>query len=329
MPRIVRFHQVGGPEVLHVEDLPSPTPKKGEVRIRVEAIGLNRAEIMFRSGHYLEQPKFPSSLGYEAAGIVEEVGPAVTGFSAGDRVSSIPSFSMVKYGTYGEVAVLPAYALANYPSQLSAIEGTSIWMQYLTAYGLIQFGKMRKGTHVLITAAASSVGLAAIQLANAVGAIPIATTRNKNKEESLKQAGAKYIINTSEADWVARVREATSGKGASLVFDPVVGPQLAQLAEAASEEATIFVYGALSPDPATLPLFAVIGKNLTIRGYTLFTIVKRASRLKRAKSWVVENLESGKLKPLIARTFKLAEIVEAHRYMESNEQIGKVVVTVP
>jgi NADPH:quinone reductase-like Zn-dependent oxidoreductase len=202
-------------------------------------------------------------------------------------------------------------------------------MQYLTAYGLIEFGKMRKGTHVLITAAASSVGLAAIQLANAVGAIPIATTRNKNKEESLKQAGAKYIINTSEADWVARVREATSGKGASLVFDPVVGPQLAQLAEAASEEATIFVYGALSPDPATLPLFAVIGKNLTIRGYTLFTIVKRASRLKRAKSWVVENLESGKLKPLIARTFKLAEIVEAHRYMESNEQIGKVVVTVP
>ena len=117
MPRIVRFHQVGGPEVLHIEDLPSPTPKKGEVRIRVEAIGLNRAEIMFRSGHYLEQPKFPSSLGYEAAGVVEEVGPGVTGLSSGDRVSSIPSFSMVKYGTYGEVAVLPAYAVAKYPAR--------------------------------------------------------------------------------------------------------------------------------------------------------------------------------------------------------------------
>ena len=329
MPRIVRFHQVGGPEVLRIEDLPSPAPKKGEVRIRVEAIGLNRAEVMFRAGNYLEQPKFPSSLGYEAAGVVEEVGPGVTGLSSGDRVSSIPSFSMVKYGTYGEVAVLPAYALAKYPAHLSAIEGTSIWMQYLTAYGLIQFGKMRKGTHVLITAAASSVGLAAIQLANAVGAIPIATTRNQNKVESLRQGGAKYVINTTEPDWVARVREATSGKGASLVFDPVVGPQIAQLTEAASDEATIFVYGALSPDPAPLPLFALIGKSLTRRGFTLFRIVRRASRLKKAKSWIVENLESGKLKPQIARTFKFEEIVEAHRYMESNEQIGKVVVTVP
>jgi len=329
MPRIVRFHQVGGPEVLRIEDLPSPTPKKGEVRIRVEAIGLNRAEIMFRSGQYLEEPKFPSSLGYEAAGVVEELGAGVTGLSIGDRVSSIPSFSMVKYGTYGEVAVLPAYALAKYPAHLSVIEGTSIWMQYLTAHGLIQFGKMRKGTHVLIAAAASSVGLAAIQLANAVGAIPLATTRNQNKVESLRQAGAKYVINTTEPDWVARVREATSGKGASLVFDPVVGPQLAQLTEAASEEATIFVYGALSPDPAPLPLFALIGKSLTLRGFSLFSIAKRASRLKKAKSWVVENLESGKLKPLIARTFKFEEIVEAHRYMESNEQIGKVVVTVP
>ena len=329
MPRIVRFHQVGGPEVLRIEDLPSPAPKKGEVRIRVEAIGLNRAEVMFRAGNYLEQPKFPSSLGYEAAGVVEEVGPGVTGLSSGDRVSSIPSFSMVKYGTYGEVAVLPAYALAKYPAHLSAIEGTSIWMQYLTAYGLIQFGKMRKGTHVLITAAASSVGLAAIQLANAVGAIPIATTRNQNKVESLRQGGAKYVINTTEPDWVARVREATSGKGASLVFDPVVGPQIAQLTEAASDEATIFVYGALSPDPAPLPLFALIGKSLTLRGFTLFRIVRRASRLKKAKSWIVENLESGKLKPQIARTFKFEEIVEAHRYMESNEQIGKVVVTVP
>ena len=329
MPRIVRFHQVGGPEVLRIEDLPSPAPKKGEVRIRVEAIGLNRAEVMFRAGNYLEQPKFPSSLGYEAAGVVEEVGPGVTGLSSGDRVSSIPSFSMVKYGTYGEVALLPAYALAKYPAHLSAIEGTSIWMQYLTAYGLIQFGKMRKGTHVLITAAASSVGLAAIQLANAVGAIPIATTRNQNKVESLRQGGAKYVINTTEPDWVARVREATSGKGASLVFDPVVGPQIAQLTEAASDEATIFVYGALSPDPAPLPLFALIGKSLTLRGFTLFRIVRRASRLKKAKSWIVENLESGKLKPQIARTFKFEEIVEAHRYMESNEQIGKVVVTVP
>src|SRR3984893_17877712 len=131
---------------------------------------------MFRSGQYLYQPKFPSTLGYEASGTVEEVGPGVTGLQPGDRVSSVPSFSMQDdYYTYGEVALLPASALAKYPENLGAIEGASIWMQYLTAYGLIEFGKMQKGHHVLITAAASSVGLAAIQLANAVGAIPIAT----------------------------------------------------------------------------------------------------------------------------------------------------------
>ena len=180
MPKIVRFYQVGGPEVLKLEELPAPRPAKGEVRIKVEAIGLNRAEVMFRSGQYLEQPEFPSGLGYEASGTVEEIGPGVTGLKPGDRVSSVPSFSMRKYSTYGEVALLPAYALAKYPENLSPIEGASIWMQYLTAYGLIEFGKMREGHHVLITAAASSVGLAAIELANAVGAISIATCSTRN-----------------------------------------------------------------------------------------------------------------------------------------------------
>jgi NADPH:quinone reductase-like Zn-dependent oxidoreductase len=102
MPKIVRFHQVGDASVLKLEELPKPQPKEGEVLLKVEAIGLNRAEVMFRSGQYLYQPSFPSSLGYEAAGIVEAVGAGVTGLKPGDRVSSIPSFSMTKYGTYGE-----------------------------------------------------------------------------------------------------------------------------------------------------------------------------------------------------------------------------------
>src|SRR5271165_4303296 len=114
MPKIVRFHQVGGPEVLKLEELPAPKPQKYEVLIKVEAIGLNRAESMFRSGQYLYQPNLPSGLGYEASGTVAEVGPGVTGFKTGDRVSSIPSFSLRDYGTYGEVALLPVHALAKY-----------------------------------------------------------------------------------------------------------------------------------------------------------------------------------------------------------------------
>ena len=213
MPKIVRFHQTGGPEVLQLEELPAPRPEKGEVRIKVEAIGLNRAEVMFRNGKYIEEPELPSRLGYEASGTIEEVGPGVTGWKPGDRVSSVPSFSMRNYFTYGEVALLPAHALAKYPENLSLFESTSIWMQYLTAYGLIEFGKMKQGHHVLITAAASSVGLAAIELANAVGAIPIATTRNEAKEEPLRRAGAKIVINTKVEGWVGKVREITSGQG--------------------------------------------------------------------------------------------------------------------
>ena len=328
MPKIVRFHQVGGPEVLKLEELPAPQPQKGEVRIKVDAIGLNRAEVMFRSGQYLEQPDFPSGLGYEASGTVDEVGPGVTGLKPGDRVSVVPSFSLRKYWTYGEVALLPAHALAKYPENLSPIEAASIWMQYLTGYCLIEFGKMQQGNHVLITAAASSVGLAAIQLANAVGAISIATTRNKAKENPLREAGAKFVVNTKVDGWVEKVREITSGKGVDLAFDPVAGPELVHVAQTMRQEGTVFVYGALSPEPTPFPLFDAIGNNLTIRGYTLFAIVTNPERYERSKRWVFDQLAAGKLKPVIARTFKLDQIVDAHQYMESNEQIGKIVVTV-
>jgi NADPH:quinone reductase-like Zn-dependent oxidoreductase len=140
MPKIVRFHEVGDASVLKLEELPKPQAGEGEVLLKVEAIGLNRAEVMFRSGRYIDTPSFPSLLGYEAAGVIESVGPGVTELKPGDRVSSIPAFSMAKYGTYGEYAVLPASALAPYPQNLSPVEGASIWMQYITAYGVIEYG---------------------------------------------------------------------------------------------------------------------------------------------------------------------------------------------
>jgi NADPH:quinone reductase len=328
MPRIVRFHEVGDANVLKLEELPKPQPKEGEVLLRVEAIGLNRAEVMFRSGQYLYQPKFPSLLGYEAAGTVEAVGPRVTGLKLGDRVSSIPSFSMAEYGTYGEYAVLPAHALTPYPANLSPVEGTSIWMQYLTAYGVVEFGGLKEGQHLLVTAAASSVGLAAIQTAKAVGAISIATTRNKAKATALSDAGADFVVNTRSEDLIQRVHEITNGKGFALAFDPVAGPGLETLAKAAGKGAMIIEYGALAPEPTPYPLFAAIGKGLNIRGYTLFEINTDPERQGRAKKFITDKLADRTFRPIIAKTFKLDEIVEAHQYMESNEQLGKIVVTV-
>ncbi len=329
MPKIVRFHETGGAEVLKVEDLPLAEPGKGEVRLKVEAIGLNRAEIMFRKGKYLEAPQLPSRLGYEAAGIVDAVGPGTSGIHIGDRVSTIPSFSMGQYGVYGESAIVPDYAVAHYPDNLSASEGAAIWMQYLTAFGaLIELGQLQSEDVVLITAASSSVGLAAIQITKAVGALAIATTRGADKKPFLLEAGADHVIVTDQEDLGERVKEFTSGKGARLIFDPIAGPLLEKLAEVAASGGTIFEYGALAPVSTPFPLFPALAKGLAVRGYTLFEITKDREKLTRGKQYISDRLHSGMLKPILDRTFSLDAIADAHRYMESNQQKGKIVVTV-
>lgn len=329
MPKIVRFHATGDADVLKIEDIPLTEPGDGEVRLKVEAIGLNRAEVMYRRGQYLETPELPSRLGYEAAGTIDAVGPGVSGLQVGERASTIPSFSMGKYGVYGESAIVPAYAAAPYPDNLTPVEGAAIWMQYLTAFGaLIEYGQTNAQDIVLITAASSSVGLAAIQITKTAGASAIATTRGADKKPFLLDAGADHVIVTDEEDLAERVMEITSGTGARILFDPVAGPFLEMLAAAAAPGATIFEYGALAPAPTPFPLFTALAKGLTVRGYTLFEIVRDAEKLARGKQYIHDALQSGKLKPVIDRTFTLDAIVEAHRYMESNRQKGKIVVTV-
>ena len=327
--KIVRFHKTGPAEVLQLETLPTPEPAEGEVRLRVKAIGLNRAEIGFREGRYLIHPTLPSKLGYEASGIIEAVGAGVDTSLIGKTISTVPAFPADKYGVYGEVAIVPINAIAEYPSTLSYEQGTSIWMQYLTAYGaLIQQGKIAKGDFILITAASSSVGTAAIEMTKAEGAISIATTRTSKKKAELLALGADYVIATEEEDLAARVHEITAGKGTRIAFDPVAGKGIEAIAAASSNAGIIFEYGALSSEPTPFPLFAALTKHLTIKGYTLFEIVTDPDVFVRAKQYVFDHLQSGAFNPRIDKTFPLDQIVAAHRYMESNAQIGKIVVTV-
>ena len=329
MPTLIRFHKTGGPEVLQYDQVPARPLQSGEIRLKVEALGLNRAEIMFRNGQYVETPEFPSLIGYEASGVIEEVGPDVKGLKTGDRAASIPGFSMVRYGAYGDSVVLPAGIMVKTPDRLSSIEAAACWMQYCTAYMLVEFAKMKRGDNVLITAAASSVGHAAIQIANAVGAKPIATTRNAHKVQPLLDAGASAVINTKEGNLVEEVRRLTDGKGANIIFDPVAGPQLEALCEAAAPCAQIFVYGLLDPRPVPFPVIPALTKDLTFYAYKLTLITGNPERLERVKTWILEHLRSGALKPTIARVFPFNQMVEAHRYMESSEQIGKIIVSVP
>jgi NADPH:quinone reductase-like Zn-dependent oxidoreductase len=329
MAKVVRFHETGDPEVLKIEELEVAPPGQGEIQIRIHALGLNRAESMFRRGQYLEEPRFPARLGYEAAGTVAAVGPGVQGFKVGEAVSTIPSFSLNAYGLYGDLANAPVHAVTHHPASLSWIDAAAVWMQYLTAYGaLIDIAGLTKGDSIVIPAASSSVGLAAIQIANKVGAVPIALTRGSSKRQALLDAGAAHVIATDEQDMVKEILGLTGGKGARVVFDPVAGPTLAKLVQATAQLGIVFLYGALSPEPTPLPLFDVLGKWITIRGYVLMEVTSDPKRLERGKTFINSGLADGSFKPIIARTFPLEQIVEAHRYLESNQQIGKVVVTV-
>lgn len=331
MPRIVVFHETGGPEVLRLEERPQAPPGPGEVRLRVEAIGLNRAEVMLREGVYHERPVFPSRIGYEAAGVVDAVGAGVRGVREGDRVATVPSFalSQTRQGVYGESAAVPAELAVPYPAALSPVEGAALWMAYLTAYGaLVHYGGLGAGDAALITAASSSVGIAAIQIARARGAVAIAATRRPAKKAALLAHGADHVIATEEEDLPARVMEITGGAGARVVFDPVAGPLLTTLCAACAEHGTIYEYGALHPGETLYPLMPMLARSLTIVGYQVLDFVQDAGRFAAARDFIFAGVADGALVPAIDRRFPLERIADAHRYMESNAQCGKIVVTV-
>ena len=329
MARIVRFHQYGDPSVLKLEDLEVPPPAAGEAQIEVKSIGLNRAEVMFRTQPYLQQATFPSRLGYEAAGVVKAVGASVTSVQKGDVVSLIPPPDIARWGTYGELANVPARNLVKHPANLSFEEAAASWMQYLTAWGaLIEQAKLTRGDFVIVTAASSSVGIAAFQVARAVGATVIATTRTRAKRQALFENGAHHVVVTDEEDLVARVMEITKGLGARVVFDPVGGPAFVPLTASMARGGILLEYGALSTEPTPFPLFTVLGRSLTLKGYLYHEIANDEATLERAKAFITAGLASGQLKPVIARIFPLDQIQEATRFLESNAQIGKVVVNV-
>jgi len=329
MTRVVRFHRHGGPEVLRIEDIDLPPPGPGEVQIRVKALGLNRAEALLRAGTYIETPALPSGLGLEAAGVIEATGEGVSGLAPGDAVSVIPPQSMIRWPAYGEVVIYPATLIAKHPPSLDWQTAAAVWMQYLTAYGaLIDIARLSRGDAVVITAASSSVGLAAIQIANSVGATAIAVTRTSAKKRALFDAGASHVVASAEEDLAARLSEIAGPQGVRVVLDAIGGPIFEPLTAAMSKGGILIEYGGLSREPTPFPLAAVLGKTLTLRGYLVHEITGDPAKLEAAKAFILEGLEAGTLKPIIDRTFAFDQIAEAHRYLESNEQFGKIVVTI-
>ncbi|WP_088348101.1 MULTISPECIES: zinc-dependent alcohol dehydrogenase family protein [Rhodomicrobium] len=329
MPRIVQFSEIGGPEVLQFVEMDTPVPNDEEVLIRVKALGLNRAEAMYRRNNYIFETVLPAHLGTEAAGIVEAVGKSVTHVKVGDRANTVPAFRMGDYAIYSEAVAMPGYAVVKQPDGLSFEEAASLWVMFLTPYSaLIEDANIQPGEPVLISAASSSTGIAAIQIANRAGAIPIALTRTSAKQQRLFNAGAKHVIPFAEVDLVAEVARITDSKGVRVAFDPVGGELLPKLMQVMPWQGILYIYGALAGDTATVPVLTQIGQMVTIKGWMPADILYNRDRLQVAVDYITAGLGEGTLSPVIDRIFPFDEMVEAHRYLESAQQFGKIVVKV-
>ncbi|MFG2331386.1 zinc-dependent alcohol dehydrogenase family protein [Streptomyces sp. NPDC048604] len=325
--RAVLFHELGGPEVLTVEEVPLRSPGPGEVRVRVTAIGLNRAETLFRSGGYFYEATLPGSrLGYEAAGVVEAVGAGVTAYAPGDAVLSAANFDFGVHGVYAERVVLPQEYVVPAPPGVDAVTAAAAWLTYTTAYGgLVETAGVRAGDHVVITGGSSGVGTAAIQTALRVGAIPIATTRGEAKRQRLLDLGAAHVIVTGSEDLVKEVGRITGGRGADAAFDAIGGPEFARLGEALRPGGTTVLYGWLDPRPVALSM----NWPQTVHMYNNFTLTEAAEGRRRAAAFLGAGLADGTLAPVVAETFAgLERMADAHRLMESDAHTGKIVVTV-
>lgn len=325
MPRVARVHALNGLDGLSVDEIEVGAPGPGEVRIKVAAIGLNRAETMVMCGGFGEIP-LPSKIGYEAAGTIESVGEGVSDFAPGDRVAALPGLQL-HHGTCGEMIVCPHDMLVRTPDSQSDLEAAATWMQYLTAYAVRAYRPIRQGDAVIITAASSSVGLAAIQIVNEDGGVPIAVTRGRAKADALLRHGAAHVIVSDEEDVTSRVHEITGGGGAALAFDAVGGQAFPALLMALQIGGLAIVYGGLGGEPGHFSATLMAFRDLTIRGFATNYLVADPGMRDEAVAYVRERIESGAFKPVIDKTFPLSGVVDAYRYLEGNQQVGKIVVT--
>ena len=319
----------GGPDVLELLDVPRPLPREGEVLVRVHATALNRADIMQRQGRYPAPPGAPSHIpGLEIAGEVVEVGASATAWRAGDRV-----FGIVGGGGNAEFVVTGEQELARIPMRLSWDEAAAIPEVFITAHdALVTLARVRAGERVLVHAVGSGVGLAAIQLARAFGAIPYGTARTPQKIERAREFGLEdgCVVTGDPRAIVEQTRRWSDGKGIDVVLDLVGGPYLPASVECTSQLGRIILIGLLAGRSATVDLGIVLSRRILIRGTTLRSRPARekAEATQAFARDVLPLLEAGTVRAVIERVFDLEQIREAHELIESNETFGKVVLRV-
>jgi len=317
----------GGPDVLEVQERPTPVPSDHEVLIRVHASALNRADLLQREGHYPAPPGAPADIpGLEFAGEVAALGKDVTGWREGDRV-----FGVVGGGGNAEYLVADAQTVARVPSVLSWTDAAAIPEAFITAHdALVTQAGVRAGESVLIHAVGSGVGLASVQLARAWRATPYGTARTASKIEKAREFGLAdgIVVGDDTMVIVPAVERWTTGKGIDVTLDLVAGAYVPAEIQAAAKRGRIMFIGTVAGRTATVPIGMILGKRLTLRGTVLRarSIEEKREVTAAFARDVVPLFESGVLGPTVDRVFPLVEIAAAHERLASNETFGKVVI---
>lgn len=332
------FARPGGSEEFKCIEQEPEWPGPGHVRIRVTSVGLNRADLLYPAGRYFFVPEFhpPQGycrLGFEGAGVVEVCGEA-SRWRVGDRVGVLPlQFDVSRQGMLAESCVLPDHVLVATPEGISDEDAGGIWMAWLTAWGgLAIAGELQAGQTVVITAASSSVGVAAIQTALALNARPLAVTTSDDKAQALVKLGAESVFvmpSHSEAageHYQSWIRGLTAGKGSDLAFDAVAGPAMRELIRGSARRGRVVLQGLLDRRPMDVHAGVMMKRLLTLQGYTVDSITDDPQWLAQGIAFIRRGFAEGFLSPVIAAHFPLERFGEAFAYLESNQHIGKIIV---
>lgn len=321
--KAIVIDQPGGPEVLRHGDFPDPQPQEGELLVRVHATALNRADLLQRQGKYPPPPGASPILGLELAG--EVVQPAGA-WKQGDRI-----MALVSGGGYAQYAAVPAAMAMPLPSHFSFEQGAAIPEVFLTAYlNLFDLGRLHAGDSVLIHAGASGVGTAAIQLARAADARVFVTASSDEKLQRCSELGAEAIINYNEQSFRKRALELTGGRGVDVILDFVGAPYWDDNLAALAVGGRLMLVGFQGGSIGHVDLAPILSKTLTISGTGLRrTPLPQKIALTRAfVEFALPRFERGELVPVIDRVYPLEQAAEAHRYMHTNANVGKIVLTV-
>ena len=336
--RIIRFSKFGGPEVLEIHEEEIKSPKKGEVRIQVKALGLNQAEVMLREGRYVGKPDLPSRIGIEASGIVDEIGEGVTKFKSGDEVCAIPFLSwdnsdfwtndsINKYGTYGDTAIVPEWTLTNKIDHQSFEQAAAAWCQYLTAWGgLVYNSDIKERKCCLITGASSSAAIGAMQIVKIFGLKTIAVSRTLQKEKQLKEIGYDEVLALNDEKFEENILDITNGVGFDLSYDCVGGSHFYKLVNTVKARGLIVNYGNLDLDYSKIYTLPLLGKRVQIRFHSIFDTMRFENQRIEGVNWINKQMQEKSLVPIISKSFNLDQIVEAHKYIGEGNQLGKTIV---